>query len=103
MQDRTTLRLKLRAPERTIGPMAGRTPASSEYTDALHDRMRAAREAHGLTQADLAKLLGLSRHAYEKYETRSRLPHHLIEAFAQIVGVTIAWLVSGREDIGRRA
>jgi transcriptional regulator with XRE-family HTH domain len=70
---------------------------SSDYTKAFHARIRAAREARGLTQRDMAVILGVNQYAYEKYETRSRLPHHLIEPFALVTGVSISVLIAGRE------
>jgi transcriptional regulator with XRE-family HTH domain len=81
--------------------MQTETIASSHYTKALQARMRAAREAVGLTQKDMAGVLGISKDAYEKYETRSRLPHHLIEPFAVETGLSVSELIAGR-DIPRR-
>lgn len=51
--------------------------------------MRAARQACKVTQADIALVLGISRAAYQKYETRTLLPHYLVEEFAAITGVDI--------------
>jgi len=42
-----------------------------------------------VTQADIALVLGISRAAYQKYETRTLLPHYLVEEFAAITGVDI--------------
>jgi transcriptional regulator with XRE-family HTH domain len=77
--------------------MQSETIASSDYTKALQARMRVAREAKGYTQKDMANLLRITKDAYEKYETRSRLPHHLMEPFALGTDVSLSWLVAGRE------
>ena len=52
-------------------------------------RVRAAREATGMTQAQMALVLGIKQSAYEKYETRTPLPHHLIKRFAAVTGVDV--------------
>ena len=77
--------------------MQTETVASSDYTKALQERMRAAREARGYTQKDMANILRITKDAYEKYETRSRLPHHLMEPFALATGVSLSVLIAGRE------
>jgi len=48
-----------------------------------------------MTQADIARALGISLGAYQKYETRTPLPHHLVEEFAKITGVAIGALFGG--------
>jgi DNA-binding XRE family transcriptional regulator len=55
-------------------------------------RVRAARQACGMTQVDIARALGVSRSAYASYETRRPLPHYLLEEFAAITKVDIAHL-----------
>ena len=42
----------------------------------------------------MARLLDISEAAYQKYETRSLLPHHLIERFAVTAGAEIGELLS---------
>ena len=58
----------------------------------FRERVRAARKARGFTHTDMARLLGVSRYAYEKYETRSLLPLHLAEQFAAVTGVQLSEL-----------
>jgi len=77
--------------------MQSESIASSHYTKALQTRMRVAREARGYRQKDMAELLGITKDAYEKYETRSRLPHHLMERFALATGISLTWLITGHE------
>ena len=42
-------------------------------------RTRAARIARGLSQAEVARALGISRAAYARYEADQPLPLHLVE------------------------
>jgi DNA-binding transcriptional regulator YiaG len=70
------------------------------FLQAFCGRVRAAREACGMTQAEMARRLEVSRSAYQRYETRTPLPHHLIDEFAEITGVDIKDLLSGSEIIG---
>jgi transcriptional regulator with XRE-family HTH domain len=55
-------------------------------------RVRAAREVNRKTQAQMAQLLGVTESAYEKYESRTPLPHHLVVPFAEATGVDLAQL-----------
>lgn len=45
-----------------------------------------------MTQAEMAQALGIGSEAYRSYETRSLMPHHLVETFARITGIEIAEL-----------
>jgi ribosome-binding protein aMBF1 (putative translation factor) len=65
-----------------------------EFEEAFRARVRAAREAHGFTQADVARALAISLWAYRRYETGGLLPHHLVGEFAEITGIDIADLYS---------
>jgi transcriptional regulator with XRE-family HTH domain len=69
-----------------------RPTTGAEFERAFCARVRAARQACGMTQVDLARALGISRRAYQKYQTRTPLPHHLLEEFAAITGVDIEHL-----------
>jgi N-acylneuraminate cytidylyltransferase len=59
------------------------------------------RRAAGLSRAEAARRLGLDADAYAAYETRTLLPHHLIAAFARLVGVPLAALLA--EDVAATA
>lgn len=61
-------------------------------------RVRAHRLACGFSRAEMARALGVTIAAYEKYETRSPLPHHLIEPFAVITGADIEELFERGDD-----
>jgi DNA-binding XRE family transcriptional regulator len=42
-----------------------------------------------MTQVEMARELGIGSEAYRSYETRSLMPHHLVEPFARIIGIDI--------------
>jgi DNA-binding XRE family transcriptional regulator len=50
-----------------------------------------------MTQDEMAKALGITRAAYEKYETRSPLPHWLIPRFIKIAGIAADDLFGRRQ------
>lgn len=52
-------------------------------------RVRALRVAQRMTQAEMAQALKIGTEAYRAYETRSLMPHHLVEPFARITGIAI--------------
>ncbi len=66
-----------------------------QFNQALLARTKALREGLGWDQADMAKALGVSPANYQKYETRTPLPHYLIERFALVVRRDIAYVLTG--------
>lgn len=73
-----------------------------DFNDQFLARTAYARVAAGKTQAQMAIELGLAepddkdaQSKYQKYETRSTLPHHLIAPFCALVDKTTGWLYSG--------
>lgn len=68
-----------------------------EFNEALFKRMRALREGLGWTQTDMARALGVSPANYQKYETRTPLPHFLLERFALIVRRDLTYVLTGRQ------
>lgn len=74
------------------------TPA--EYEALFIARVKALREGKGMTAAQMATALGIPAERYRKYESRSPLPHDLIERFALIVGVSVEFLMTGRRVQG---
>ena len=65
---------------------------------AIHDRIREAREQAGISQTELARLLGVTRSACSQWESvggtaprRDRL-----EQLAGLLGVSFEWLATGR-------
>lgn len=78
-------------------PMAKDLTATA-FTDAFQARVKAAREARGLTQDKLASGLGVDQGTYKQWETRpgSLLPHEHVAAFCLICGVDFEWLFTAR-------
>lgn len=80
-------------------------PAASAYTAELIARVKSLRE--GMRTAEgkhwtaemMADTLGIPADRYRKYESRTPLPHELIERFARIVGVTVEFLVTGNKPV----
>lgn len=76
--------------------------AASRYRADFIARTKAAREAKdGLTQAKMAKVLGMEQGTYKQYETRSLLPHMHIETFCLMTDVPVAWLVTGEGRVSK--
>lgn len=71
------------------------------HTNGLRERLRKARDGVNLTQEQMATALGVSLHAYRKYELRSPLPPHLFEPFSIITHVDLYWLVTGKKYQGK--
>ncbi len=67
------------------------------FKESFCARLKDARSAAGLNQAALAHRLGLERETYAKYESRSLLPHDLLPQTAKTLGVSIAYLLTGKD------
>lgn len=65
------------------------------YKRAFVQRVRAARLGIGKSPAEMCKLLDVPKDTYHRYETRTLLPHHLIELFCQLTGKDIEWMLTG--------
>jgi DNA-binding XRE family transcriptional regulator len=76
-------------------------PPASKYVKEFCARVKRLRQQSMMSQAQMASLLGVSQHAYEKYETRTLLPHRLMPRFAAIVKVDIDYLVTGLRAPGK--
>ncbi len=62
------------------------------------DRMKAAREAAGLNQSEMARRLGLSPQSVQKWESGETIPRgRRMQQVAEVTGVTIAYLMDGGE------
>jgi transcriptional regulator with XRE-family HTH domain len=68
----------------------------SEFNDALFARVRSLRKQRDWTAEQMATALGIPADRYRKYESRTPLPHYLIERFALIVGKDIDYVLTGR-------
>jgi transcriptional regulator with XRE-family HTH domain len=63
--------------------------------------VKALRQLKGVTSGQMAILLGVPAERYRKYESRTPMPHALIEQFALITGVAVEFLVTGRRVAGK--
>lgn len=67
---------------------------------AFGKRVRTLREQKGLTQAELASMVGVTENAITQYESGRASPRpYRIEALAQMLGVTATFLLTGNEPI----
>jgi len=66
------------------------------YRRAILARIKLLREAAGLSQEEMAEKLKVPLDRYRKYESRSPLPIYLIEPFAEIVGYSVTFIVTGK-------
>lgn len=72
----------------------------SNKNDAMAKRIRRLREEAGLSQGDLAKVLGVSRIAVTKYENGGSRPVRRLEKIAAILGTTTDYLLTGKDNNG---
>lgn len=78
------------------------TPITPEEFDALYiARVKALRQLRGMTAGQMAILLGVPAERYRKYESRTPMPHVLMEQFALITGVSVEFLLTGRRVAGK--
>lgn len=71
------------------------TPA--EFESMYIARVKALRVVTGMTAAQMATALQVPFERYKKYESRTPLPHELIEKFAIIARVPIEFVITGRK------
>jgi transcriptional regulator with XRE-family HTH domain len=67
------------------------------------ERIKQARKTAGLTQEDMANLLGVTTRAYQNYE-RDRVPFRLLTRIADVTNVEERWLLHGpptEDDLAR--
>jgi len=72
------------------------SPAEATFVEALCRRVHTLRNERGWTSEQMATALGVPPDRYRKYEYRSPLPAYLMEQFALIVGVDVAYLLTGK-------
>lgn len=78
-----------------------RPPAEPRYAGALADRVRHLRRTHKLSQAALARALGVVPSAVAQWEGRSGTSptvEHLAR-MAELAGIAFEWLATGRGPI----
>lgn len=69
------------------------------FSEALRQRIRALRAAHGMSQAELAKRMRCSRAIWAKYETRTLLPLDLVIPFCELMSCDPHYLLTGRGTV----
>lgn len=69
---------------------------------AISLRLAESREQAGLTQEEMADLLGIHFRSVQNYESpkKDRIPWDKLDEWARITGVTKEWLLHGREAAG---
>lgn len=68
---------------------------------AVAERLREARELAGLSQAQVAKRLGLHRPAVSEIEAgRRRVSAEEVAVLADLYGVSADWITSGESSVG---
>lgn len=78
-------------------PKYRRAMTPSEFEAEFVARTQALRKTKFNSAKEMALALGIPQERYAKYETRTPMPHALIEPFALIVGVPVAYLITGRK------
>jgi hypothetical protein len=73
------------------------------FNEAICRRVKGLREARmradkSWTAEKMASILGVPAANYRKYESRTPMPHYLIPKFAAIMGVTVAYVLTGKNE-----
>lgn len=68
----------------------------TEFEDMFVARTKALRELTGMTAKQMSAVLKIPFERYKKYETRTPLPHALVEQFALITRVPVDFVMTGR-------
>jgi DNA-binding transcriptional regulator YiaG len=76
-------------------------PTASKYVKEFCASVKRLRQQTMMSQAQMAAALGVSQHAYEKYETRTLMPHRLMPRFVAIVKVDNDYLRTGLRSPGK--
>jgi HTH-type transcriptional regulator, cell division transcriptional repressor len=79
--------------EHQVSTELGRSVADSAT---FGDRLKAAREASGMTQSDLSRSLSISQEALERWESNQSEPRaNRLQMIAGLLGVSFSWLLMG--------
>jgi len=79
-----------------MSPESEMPPISTPEEDTIRERIRLARKARHLNQADLASLVGVSQPAVANWESGVHDPRRLMLAkLADVLEVSLDWLASG--------
>lgn len=75
------------------------TTQSREQRSSIADRLRMARESAGLSQGQVAKLMGFHRPTISEIEAgRRRVSADELTQFAELYGVETGWILSEQES-----
>jgi DNA-binding XRE family transcriptional regulator len=73
------------------------TAAASQTTEAVARRLRMLRMVLSANQAEVARTLGVSTDAWNKYESgTNRLPVNVLSDFVSIYGTGADWILAGK-------
>ncbi len=65
----------------------------------MYKRIRDLREDHDMTQAQLARILGMSQTGYSKYETgENDIPTQILIKLADLYGTSIDYMLGRTEE-----
>jgi putative transcriptional regulator len=70
----------------------------------LGDRIKEIRDAHGLTQEDLATAIGVSRTTITKYERNERVPDLItLTKITEILGISLDYVCGRKPSVKEKA
>jgi len=73
--------------------------SEAQFNDELCARVQRLRKERGWTQQQMAAAIGSQFETYKKYETRSPIPIYLVPRFAQIVDRSVAYVITGKDEV----
>ena len=77
-----------------------RPSGGDDYALEIGERIVRARKEHGLTQVELAELVGVSQRSMQAYENGEVVPYRKMKEIAAVLEVSTAWLLHGTESAG---
>lgn len=87
----------------TAPPMTPMAPDEKAFCKAMGARIAAFRKGHGMTQVQLAELMGVAQQTYASWEVgRSRVPVAMLPRLARALAVTTADLIGEEAAPSRR-
>jgi transcriptional regulator with XRE-family HTH domain len=72
---------------------------AEEYAKEVAERIVTARKAQGLTQVELAELVGVSPRSMQGYENAEVIPYRKMKDLARVLNRPVEWLLHGDEAI----
>ncbi|MDE2014782.1 MAG: helix-turn-helix domain-containing protein [Alphaproteobacteria bacterium] len=90
-------------PVMTAPPMTPMAPDEKAFCKAMGERIAAFRKGHGMTQVQLAELMGVAQQVVGSWEVgRSRVPVAILPRLARALAVTVADLIGEEASPSRR-